>query len=117
MSLGQSKYFIDPKIAHLSNRSGAIIIILVLFSRSKFSTPHHYLTLDSALRSTVATETVKCLKISLTFTRLPVMDDHTITSWADRHMFREIRSASKNKELTLIALFWLLLLPRACCCC
>ena len=44
-------YFIDPKIAHLSNRSGAIIIILVLFSRSKFSTPHHYLTLDSALRS------------------------------------------------------------------
>ena len=41
------------------------------------------------------------------------MDDHTITSWADRHMFREIRSASKNKELTLIALFWLLLLPRA----
>ena len=33
------------------------------------------------------------------------MDDHTITDSerADRHMFREIRSASKNKELTLIA--------------
>ena len=34
MSLGQSKYFIDPKIAHLSNRSGAIIIIFAgYFSR------------------------------------------------------------------------------------